>query len=84
MFEYKEIKETVVPSALKEGDTIGIIAPASAPDMKQLSMSANRLSKMGYKISLGPNIRKLVQRNSLRPLQKIGPRSLTPPSEMII
>jgi muramoyltetrapeptide carboxypeptidase len=65
MFEYKEIKETVVPSALKEGDTIGIIAPASAPDMKQLSMSANRLSKMGYKISLGPNIRKLVQRNSL-------------------
>ncbi|MEM4056745.1 MAG: LD-carboxypeptidase [Thermoplasmatales archaeon] len=63
--EYKDASEIVVPSALREGDTIGIIAPASAPDMKQLSMSANRLLKMGYRISLGQNIRKLVQRNSL-------------------
>ncbi|MEM0134062.1 MAG: hypothetical protein QXU18_02380, partial [Thermoplasmatales archaeon] len=63
--QYREVKETIVPEKLKEGDTIGIIAPASAPDMKQLSQSINRLSKMGYKFSLGRNIRKLVQKNSL-------------------
>ena len=63
--KYREIKETIVPEKLKEGDTIGIIAPASAPDMKQLSLSMNKLSKMGYKFSLGRNIRKLVQKNSL-------------------
>jgi muramoyltetrapeptide carboxypeptidase len=65
MPKYKEIKENIVPGALKEGDTIGIIAPASAPDMKQLSLSVNKLSKYGYKFILGQNIRKLVQRNSL-------------------
>lgn len=63
--KYKEIKETIIPEKLKEGDTIAIIAPASAPDMKQLSLSLNRLTKLGYKLSLGRNIRKLVQRNSL-------------------
>ena len=63
--KFKEIKETIVPAKLKEGDTIAIIAPASAPDMRQLSVSINKLSKMGYKLSLGHNIRKLVQRNSL-------------------
>ncbi|MEM3192712.1 MAG: LD-carboxypeptidase [Candidatus Parvarchaeota archaeon] len=63
--QYREVKETVVPEKLKEGDTIGIIAPASAPDMKQLSQSISKLSKMGYKFSLGPNIRKLVQKNFL-------------------
>lgn len=63
--KFKEIKESVIPEKLKEGDTIAIIAPASAPDMKQLSLSINKLSKMGYKLSFGRNIRKLVQRNSL-------------------
>ncbi len=64
-FKYREIKETVIPAKIKEGDTIGVIAPASAPDMKQLSLSINRLTKMGFKLVLGRNIRKLVQRNSL-------------------
>lgn len=63
--KYREVKETIIPGKLKEGDTIGIIAPASAPDMKQLSLSINKLTKLGYKISLGRNITKLVQRNSL-------------------
>ena len=62
---YKEITETVKPPALHLGDDIRIVAPASAPDMKNLSRSINRLNKLGFKISLGRNIRKLVQRNSL-------------------
>ncbi|MCL5782594.1 MAG: LD-carboxypeptidase [Candidatus Thermoplasmatota archaeon] len=62
---YKEITETVKPPALRIGDDIRIVAPASAPDMKNLSRSINRLNKLGFKISLGRNIRKLVQRNSL-------------------
>ena len=63
--QYKEIRETIAPPALNAGDTIRIIAPASAPDMKNLSTSVSRLSRLGYRVSLGHNIRKLVQRNSL-------------------
>lgn len=51
--------------ALKRGDEIRIIAPASAPDMNNLSKGISKLRNWGYRISLGKNIRKLVQRNSL-------------------
>ena len=63
--EYREFNQTVRPSKLKPGDEIRIIAPASAPDMRALSKSISRLTKLGYRVSLGKNIRKLVQRNSL-------------------
>ena len=63
--DYSEVKEIVRPPSLKPGDEIRIIAPASVPDMRALSKSVTRLTKMGYRISLGKNIRKLVQRNSL-------------------
>lgn len=63
--QFKEIKEVVVPPRLKDGDGIRIIAPASAPDMRALSRSVTKLTKLGYRVSLGRNIRKLVQRNSL-------------------
>lgn len=53
--------ETIRPPRLREGDEIRIIAPASAPDMKNLSKSIAKLRKMGYKVSLGRNIKKLVQ-----------------------
>ena len=62
---YGEYSQTVRPPRLKPGDEIRIIAPASAPDMKALSRSITKLTKMGYRVSLGKNIRKLVQRNSL-------------------
>ncbi|MEM3676292.1 MAG: LD-carboxypeptidase, partial [Thermoplasmataceae archaeon] len=62
---YREATETIAPPALKEGSNIRIIAPASAPDLKNLSISINRLNKLGYRVTLGQNIRKLVQRNSL-------------------
>ncbi len=63
--QFREISEIVVPPSLKEGDGIRIIAPASAPDMRALSKSIAKLTKLGYRITLGKNIRKLVQRNSL-------------------
>ncbi|GGM66492.1 putative murein peptide carboxypeptidase [Thermogymnomonas acidicola] len=53
------------PPALREGDEIRIVAPASAPDMNNLSKGISRLRKMGYRVTLGRNIKKLVQRNSL-------------------
>lgn len=57
--------ESVKAPALKPGDNVRIIAPASAPDMSNLSKGIAKLRNWGYKISLGRNIRKLVQRNSL-------------------
>ncbi len=57
--------QQIKPPKLREGDEIRIIAPASAPDMKTLSKSISRLKKAGYRISLGHNIKKLVQMNQL-------------------
>ncbi|KAA8922117.1 LD-carboxypeptidase [Thermoplasma sp.] len=55
----------IKPPRLREGDEIRIIAPASAPDMKNLSRSIARLKKSGYKVTLGRNIKKLMQMNQL-------------------
>lgn len=57
--------DSIKAPALKTGDEIRIIAPASAPDMNHLSKGIAKLRNWGYKVSLGKNIRKLVQRNSL-------------------
>ncbi|BAB60528.1 hypothetical protein [Thermoplasma volcanium GSS1] len=57
--------ERIKPPRLKEGDEIRVIAPASAPDMKNLSRSIARLRKAGYKVTLGHNIKRLVQMNQL-------------------
>lgn len=59
------MSNSIKAPALKPGDEIRIIAPASAPDMNHLSKGISRLRNWGYKVSLGRNIRKLVQRNSL-------------------
>ena len=57
--------DKVRPPKLKEGDEIRIIAPASAPDMGNLSKGIARLKKLGFKISLGSNIKRLVQVHEL-------------------
>ena len=57
--------EKVKPNKLKIGDEIRVISPASAPDIKQLSDGISKLRKMGYKVTVGKNIKKLVQRNDL-------------------
>ena len=49
----------VKPSRLTYGDTIGIIAPASAPrDPLSIDRSVAVLKRLGFKTKLAPNIRK--------------------------
>ncbi len=50
---------------LKPNANIKIIAPASPPDLKQLAASIILLKKYGFNISLGQNLRRLVQRADL-------------------
>jgi muramoyltetrapeptide carboxypeptidase len=47
------------PKRLSPGDTIGIIAPASAPpDPKTVDRSVAALEQLGFKAKLAPNVRK--------------------------
>ncbi len=57
--------ESLKPPRLNPGSEIRIIAPASAPDMQNLSRSIGKLRKLGYRVSLGRNIKKLVQVNQM-------------------
>jgi Uncharacterized proteins, homologs of microcin C7 resistance protein MccF len=50
---------------LKPNANIKIIAPASPPDLKILSTSISLLKKYGFNVSLGENLRRLVQRADL-------------------
>lgn len=46
------------PDRLNAGDTIGIIAPASAPpDPKAIDRAAEALKRLGFKTKLGKNVR---------------------------
>src|ERR1039458_3477251 len=47
------------PDRLNYGDTIGIVAPASAPpDPKNIDRSVAALERLGFKAKLAPNVRK--------------------------
>jgi muramoyltetrapeptide carboxypeptidase len=47
------------PDRLNSGDTIGIVAPASAPpDPKNIDRSVAVLERLGFKTKLAPNVRK--------------------------
>ena len=47
------------PGRLNYGDTIGILAPASAPpDPKTIDRSVVALERLGFKPKLAPNVRK--------------------------
>ena len=49
----------IKPQRLNYGDTIGIIAPASAPpDPKNIERSVAVLERLGFKPKLAPNVRK--------------------------
>ena len=49
----------VTPDRLNPGDTIGIVAPASAPpDPKNIDRSVAALERLGFKAKLAPNVRK--------------------------
>src|SRR5437588_6573606 len=47
------------PERLNYGDTLGIVAPASAPpDPKAIDSSIEALEALGFKTKLAPNVRK--------------------------
>ena len=49
----------ILPQRLQPGDTLGIIAPASAPpDPKNLDRAAAALELLGFKVRFAPNVRK--------------------------
>lgn len=48
-----------LPFRLQPGDTLGIVAPASAPpDLQRLDRAVAALEKLGFKTRLAPNVRK--------------------------
>ena len=49
----------LIPARLNYGDTIGVIAPASAPpDPESIDRSVAVLERLGFKTKLAPNVRK--------------------------
>lgn len=47
------------PKRLESGDTIGVVAPASAPpDPRNLDRAVSTLERLGFKIKLAPNVRR--------------------------
>ena len=48
----------IKPSRLRQGDTIGIVTPASAPiDAKAIDRSVKVLQRLGFKVKLGRHLR---------------------------
>jgi muramoyltetrapeptide carboxypeptidase len=41
------------PKMIKHGDTIGLLAPASRTDLKNVEMAVERLKGLGYKVKVG-------------------------------
>nr|WP_224771255.1 LD-carboxypeptidase [Metabacillus idriensis] len=52
----KETTRMIKPQALKKGDTIGIISPASPPNKENLKRSLSFLEETGLKFKLGKHI----------------------------
>lgn len=49
----------ILPKRLKKGDTIGVVAPASPPDMKMLENGIEIIETMGFKVRRGKNLSKI-------------------------
>ena len=49
----------LLPKALQKGDTIGVIAPASPPNMKRLRNAIPFFTQLGLCVKLGKNIEKV-------------------------
>jgi muramoyltetrapeptide carboxypeptidase len=50
---------TIKPLALRKGDCIGVISPASTPDQTSLTKGKKILESMGFRVRLGPTIKNL-------------------------
>ncbi|MEM3226656.1 MAG: LD-carboxypeptidase, partial [Thermoplasmata archaeon] len=55
------MKEIIKAPKLKKNAHIRIIAPASPPNLKNLSIGIEKFRKFGFKISFGDNIKKTKQ-----------------------
>jgi muramoyltetrapeptide carboxypeptidase len=55
------MKGSIKPPRLKKDAHIRIIAPASPPSLKNLTVGVERLRKFGFKVSFGDNIKKTKQ-----------------------
>ncbi|KIL49498.1 hypothetical protein KP78_09660 [Jeotgalibacillus soli] len=49
----------VLPKRLHKGDTIGVVAPASPPNIEQLDRSLPFLEELGLKVKMGKHVRKV-------------------------
>jgi len=49
----------VKPSRLRRGDTVGIIAPASPPNLENLQRSLAFLSDLGLKVKMGQHVKQI-------------------------
>ncbi len=58
---YRERKEVIKPARLNIGDEIRIIAPSSYPEIISLSQSVEEITRIGYKVTYGINVKKLNQ-----------------------
>lgn len=45
-----------LPKRLKKGDTVGIVAPSSPPDLKNLKQALPFLEEMGLKVKMGKSV----------------------------
>jgi len=55
----QKVRVTIKPERLSLGDTIGIVAPASAPpDPKSIDRSVEAIEQLGFKPKLAANARK--------------------------
>ena len=50
-------KKIIKPKRLKAGDTLGVIAPASALSEKVILRAIENLTSLGFKVKLGKNVR---------------------------
>ncbi|GEN52473.1 S66 peptidase family protein [Halobacillus faecis] len=48
----------IKPKRLNQGDTVGVIAPASPPDLKNLDKGLSFLESLGLKVKLGVHVKK--------------------------
>ncbi|MFA6541158.1 MAG: LD-carboxypeptidase [Bacteroidota bacterium] len=52
--------KTIKPAALKKGDLIGVVCPASPPSsVEKISRGVEYLERLGYRVTLGKNIDKV-------------------------
>jgi muramoyltetrapeptide carboxypeptidase len=50
--------EAILPKALKKGDAIGVVAPASPPDLARIEKAKSLYEDMGLRVLLAPSVGK--------------------------